>query len=70
MVPLRCIDLYPPHGIQRVHTFSYFLGACDHYGCKNGGTCTYQNYILLCQCTEEYSGKYCQLGKAKFKVRW
>lgn len=37
--------------------------ACDPSPCQNGGTCVKDEQDFDCVCPEDFSGKFCHVGK-------
>lgn len=44
------------------------VNECDSAPCKNGGTCRDLLGAFTCNCTEEFSGKQCEIGKCFLHV--
>lgn len=49
--------------------FTDVLNECDSGPCINGGTCTDHHGKFECECSNDYCGRQCELGK-EFGVRF
>jgi len=55
-------DAYLLHIVIFFH-FTDVLNECDSGPCINGGTCKDQLGKFECECSNDYSGRQCELGK-------